>query len=181
MKGIVKEGVTAKDPFLQMIRIQTSFERWGRRWMSWGALSKRRQSGVWIDWSEQPIHLSLQRSWNVQYHRNFGCLSLSHLTGLRTLKTILTPSRRHRAFSSPLMKYCVVLFPPFSKELQENDSPSCQRRQWITSSSWAMPSCATSLEDSVLRGQRTTYLLLGRERRKPWGHMWSASLGKPWR
>ena len=35
----------------------------------------------------------------------------------------------------PLTKYCVVPFPLLSKELQENGSPSCQRRQWITSSS----------------------------------------------
>ena len=49
MKGIVREEVTTKDLFLQMIGIQISFERWGRRWTSWGMLSKRRQSRLWTD------------------------------------------------------------------------------------------------------------------------------------
>ena len=108
--------------------LQISLKRWERRWTSWGVQSKRRQSGMWIDWSEQPIHLSLRQSWSVQCHRSFGCLNSSRSTGFRTPRTTLTPSRRHWAFSSPLTKYCVVPFPPLSKELQENGSQSCQHR-----------------------------------------------------
>ena len=66
MKGIVIEGVTAKDLLLQMKKIQISFERWGRRWTSWRMLSKRKQTEVRIDWSEKLIHLSLRQFWLPQ-------------------------------------------------------------------------------------------------------------------
>ena len=65
----------------------------------------------------------------------FRLPQLESFDGLKDLKTTLTPSRRLWAFSSPLTKYYVVPFPLLSKELQENGSPNCQRRQWIASSS----------------------------------------------
>ena len=65
----------------------------------------------------------------VQCRQSSGCLSWNRSTGLKTLRTTLTPSRRHWAFSSHLTRYCVAPFPPLSKALQENGSLSCQRRQ----------------------------------------------------
>ena len=95
MKGIVIEGVTTKDLLFLMNKIQISFKRWGKRWTSWWVLSKRKQTRAWIDWLKQLIHLSLRQSWNVQYRQNFGCLSSSRSTGLRTPRTTSTPSRQH--------------------------------------------------------------------------------------
>ena len=97
----------------------------------------------------------------------FRLPQLESFDGLKDPQDHLNTFKMTLGLQQPLMKYCVVPFPPLSKELQENGSPSYQRRQWITLSSCATPSYATSSGDNVPRGQQITCSLLGREKRRP--------------
>ena len=65
----------------------------------------------------------------------FWLPQLESFDGLKDPQDHLNTFKTTLGLQQPLKKYCVVPFLSLLKELQENDSPSCQRHQWIASSS----------------------------------------------
>ena len=124
---------------------------------------KGRQIEAWIEWSGQQIHLLQQQSQNVQYRRNFACLSLNRLTDLRTPWTTSTPSRRYWAFNSLMTKYSVPLSPPLSKELRE----------------WFMKLPTSSIDNFEQLGNAFLHHFVGGQRpRRPADHLLTSRQGE---